>query len=381
MERDATFIIAGAGIGGLATALALQNAGLSYRIYERDPTFESRRQGYSLTIQENGFRALEDLGVGEIVQEKGADSMISGTSTYNSAGELILSKVKRSAERFHNFAVARQYLRACLLNALKSDTIQWNKDIIRYDSAPNDSKQVRVHFADGSSAVGRALIGCDGVRSAIRRQMLGDHLNYLGVWAINGIAPHGKNPCIVNQTVQMLDGRSRLFIKPYSMDQSMWQLTFPMRVDEVIGDSMALLNRAKEAIREWHEPITRLIHDTAVEDIRAGPIFDREPLEAIEKDVACVTMLGDAVHPMSPFKGQGANQALMDAVSVVEYLMKHVDEDGGIEKAFVEFETEMLRRSQRCVLRSRSAVEFLHSDDALLTEKMSQFVGGKIRSK
>jgi hypothetical protein len=215
--------------------------------------------------------------------------------------------------------------------------------------------------------------------------MLGDDLNYLGVWAINGISPHYDNQLLLNQTVQTIDGKSRLFVKPFSVDKCMWQLTFKVSRDDEIyhqlgqNDMEGLLDRAKYVTRDWHEPIPKLISDTQPCDVRAGPIFDRDPLDKINKDVACVTMLGDAVHPMSPFKGQGANQALIDAVNLVEYLVKHRGEDTGVENAFFEFETEMLNRSRRYILGSRLAVKFLHTENALLNENMSQFVSGKLR--
>ncbi|CAF4208350.1 unnamed protein product, partial [Adineta steineri] len=286
--------------------------------------------------------------------------------------------------RFNNFAVARQSLRACLLNELNPDVIHWNKEIIRYESIPENSKYIRIIFSDNTSIIARASIGCDGVRSFIRKQMLGDDLNYLGVWAINGISPHQTNSLILNQTVQMLDGKSRLFIKPYSLDKCMWRLTFKVSKDDEIYDQLVqkdfqgLLNKAKFATKDWYEPITKLIDDTPTNDIRAGPIYDRDPLENIKKDMKCVTLLGDAVHPMSPFKGQGANQALMDAVSLVKYILKYGED---IEKAFIEFETEMLNRSRSYILRSRFAVEFLHTDNALLTENMIEFVHGKLALK
>jgi 2-polyprenyl-6-methoxyphenol hydroxylase-like FAD-dependent oxidoreductase len=389
METSDIFIIVGGGIGGLASALALQKNGFSSEIYERDLNFESRRQGYSLTIQKNGFAALEKLGMGEHVQKMGAESIIFGTYTYNNFGELIFSKPKTHNNRHHfsNFAVPRQSLRACLINELKKDTIHWNKEITRYEAIPDDPNHVRILFSDNTSTLGRAIIGCDGVRSSIRKQMLGDDLNYLGVWAINGISPHHENPFLRNQTIQMIDGKSRLFIKPYSVDKCMWQLTFKVpRNDEIYHqlyqtDLEGLLNQAKYVTNNWHESIATLMNDTPACEVRAGPIYDRDPLEMIEKDMACVTMLGDAVHPMSPFKGQGANQALIDAVSLVKCLVEHKGEDGGVEKAFTEFETEMLHRSRNYILRSRFAVEFLHTEKALLSENMSQFVNGKLVSE
>jgi 2-polyprenyl-6-methoxyphenol hydroxylase-like FAD-dependent oxidoreductase len=386
MQTSDIFIIVGGGIGGLALAVALQKRGFSSQIYERDLDFNSRRQGYSLTIQKNGFKALEKLGVAENVRKMGDDSVIAGTSTYNSLGGIILSKSKRrkNNDQFNNFAVSRQYLRACLINELAADTIHWNKEIIRYEAIPGDPHHVQIVFSDNTSIVGRALIGCDGVRSSIRRQMLGDDMNYLGVWAINGISPHHNNQFLINQTVQMIDGKSRLFVKPFSIDKCMWQFTFKVSQDDDLyrqlsqDDNDGLLNRMKDSTRDWHEPIPKLINDTQSCDVRAGPIFDREPLDTISKDMECVTMLGDAVHPMSPFKGQGANQALMDAVSLVEYLVKHRGEDNEVENAFFEFETEMLKRTRRYILWSRSAVKFLHTENALLPDNMSLFASNKL---
>jgi salicylate hydroxylase len=89
-------------------------------------------------------------------------------------------------------------------------------------------------------------------------------------------------------------------------------------------------------------------------------------------------MLGDAAHPMSPFKGQGANQALVDAVSLVRHLVNYRSEDTGVEKAFAEFEKEMLNRSKRYILGSRFAVRFLHTQNALLTDSMIKFMNGKL---
>ena len=373
MQMFDGFIIAGGGIGGLATALALQKNGFSCRIYERDLHFNSRRQGYSLTVQKNGFEALQDLGVGDKVRSIGNESRIVGISTYDHFGQILSSKQKSSASnnRYMNFAIPRQRLREVLMNALADDTIQWNNAVLRYESIANDPHHVRIFLSDGTSIVSRALIGCDGVHSSIRKQMLADDLHYLGVWAINGIASHHNHERLANQTVQILDGQARLFIKPFDGEKSMWQLTFKVSSDDELyrqldpHDPEGLLNRVKLITKNWQEPIPTLINDTPVSDIRAGPVFDRDPLERITKDVPCVTMLGDAVHPMSPFKGQGANQALTDAVNLVKCLIKHGIRENGMADALTEFETEMLQRSRKYVLGSRQRVQFLHTEEAL----------------
>lgn len=382
MQNDDRFIIVGGGIGGLASALALQKSGFNVHIYERDTNLNSRRQGYSLTIQKNGFEALHKLGIADEIQQIGNDCLILGMTTYNHLGKIILSKSKRSnrTRRYRNFAVPRQSLRQCLIDKLISDTIHWNKAFVRYETILDDPTHVRVWFSDNTSVIGRALIGCDGVHSCIRKQMLEDNLNYLDVWALNGISSHNNNNQFFrNQTMQILDGKSRLFIKPYLSHQSMWQFTFRVLKDDDIyqqlsqNDSELYLNTVVTATKDWFQPIPEFISGTQLCDIRAGPLFDRDPLDTINKDIACVTMLGDAVHPMSPFKGQGANQALTDAVKLVEYLAKYRDEDKGIERAFLEFENEMLNRSKIHMLRSRTSVQFLHTENALLSENMLQF--------
>ena len=380
-EKSTTFVIVGGGIGGLAMALALQRNGFHGEIYERDLDFQSRPQGYSLTIQKNGFAALKELGIADKVRQLGADSTIVGTSTYNQFGELVFSKPKnrRNSHHFNNFAVSRQSLRECLMNELDSSTVHWSKEVVRYEATLDDPPGVRIVFSDQTCVEGCALIGCDGVRSSIRRQMLGDELNYLGVWAINGISPHHNNPFLLKRTIQTIDGQSRLFIKPFSTDRCMWQLTFKVSDGDQPSqtDLDGLLKRAKQMTEDWHEPIRQLINDTPITDVRAGPLFDRDPLETLKKDLACVTMLGDAVHPMSPFKGQGANQALVDAVALVRCLVEHKDETNAMEKAFEKFEGEMLHRTRRFILGSRQAVAFLHTGNALSSESTALFLAGK----
>jgi salicylate hydroxylase len=388
MQISGDVIIIGGGIGGLATALALHKNGISSQIYERDVDFNARQQGYSLTIQENGFEALKQLGISQNVRQAANDCVIYRTLTYNHLGDILFTNRKKlnTSGYFNNFAIPRQHLRQCLMNELSTHYINWNKKILRYEPMPDNERLVRVVFSDNTSSIGHALIGCDGVHSSVRQQMLKDKLHYLGVWAINGIARHHDHELFVNQTVQMIDGQSRVFVKPFSSAKSMWQFTFKVSPNDELYQQLhnhnqnELLDMVKCMLSKWYAPIRTLISNTQACDVRAGPIFDRDPLNFIDKDLACVTILGDAVHPMSPFKGQGANQALVDAVSLVKHLMKYKEATDGINNAFVEFETEMLNRTRRYVIRSRLALEFLHTEHALSTEHISRFISGKLPS-
>jgi len=109
----------------------------------------------------------------------------------------------------------------------------------------------------------------------------------------------------------------------------------------------------------WHEPIEELISSTALSTIRFGGVFDRDLPQPWRS--GRITIVGDAAHPMSPFKGQGANQALDDAWALARALHAHAN----IVEAFAAYERDMIVRVRPKVLASRTAVYFLHSPKAL----------------
>jgi len=145
------------------------------------------------------------------------------------------------------------------------------------------------------------------------------------------------------------------------------------------GEAKALSAQGPKSLKEeacrrtqWHDPIPQILAATLESQVSGYPVYDRELLdkELLEKN-GQITLIGDAAHPMSPFKGQGANQALLDALSLARRITKECRplsnwREAGIRKSVLtEFESEMLERSAIKVKHSAEAAQFLHSEIVL----------------
>jgi 2-polyprenyl-6-methoxyphenol hydroxylase-like FAD-dependent oxidoreductase len=162
---------------------------------------------------------------------------------------------------------------------------------------------------------------------------------------------------------------------PFTADSVMWQLSYPISENEAKALNLLGTKALKEEACKrtaWHAPIPELIAATLEAQISGYPVYDRDLLHGDSmKNAGPVTLIGDAAHPMSPFKGQGANQALLDALALARALFQgcsrlHPWQNLGIrERVLTEFETEMLARCASKVKGSEEAAQFLHSDSVL----------------
>ena len=148
----------------------LKDFHIEHAIFERDVSFDSRAQGYALTIQENGFESLRKLGLEKKVREK-AQCIISANFTFSmiKGGELkYMSGVKKKNTRRMNTPLPRQELRRIFLDEyLEHDgKIYWNKDLKHFREHDGI---VTVEFEDGEERDFDILLGCDGLMSAVRR--------------------------------------------------------------------------------------------------------------------------------------------------------------------------------------------------------------------
>lgn len=379
--------IIGAGIGGVALAVACLHRGIPFTLYERDSYFDARAQGYGLTLQQ-ASNAIKGLGLFSLKDGCYSTRHVVHTTDGKEIVEWGLRthlNIKESPKR-KNMHIPRQSLRLALLEQLDDhDAVQWGHRLVCFNQC--EDKGVELSFqVNGEMKHAKAdlVVGADGIRSVVRSLLIGEDiapLRYLGYMVILGIcsldALKGlESPLLDSVTVfQTVNGHERIYVMPFSLDSVMWQLSFPIPEEE----AKALSARGAQALKEeacrralWHKPVPQILSATLAAQVSGYPVYDRELLKPklLEK-AGAVTLIGDAAHPMSPFKGQGANQALLDALALARNIsiacspLSKWRETGLREIVLTEFEEEMLGRSASKVRDSAEAVEFLHSQDVL----------------
>ena len=386
-------VVAGGGIGGAAVAVALQRRGFDVLVLEADRSFDARKQGYGLTIQRQD--AMQAMGI-NLTQD---DAPSTSHYTFSADGQILgffgeafgASRTRRESTNSGRFIhIPRQVLRSRMLDELQPGTVRWNarlKSFSCWDGASTGRREpggVTVTLMDGTTLDAALLVGSDGIFSSVRRQLHlpGDRLHYVGLVVVLGIMD-GETPKLTERRIfETVDGTTRIYAMPFTTCSTMWQLSFPYPEDAVLAlvkDTAALKVEILRRCGEWHAPIPDLLRSTPLHGMSGYPVYDREPLnprilrpEAKEGAVLTpqrrVTLIGDAAHPMTPFKAQGANQALSDAVLFADCLANGIARHGvstGMDIALPLFEQTMLQRAAKVVTGSREKAKELHSALAL----------------
>ena len=380
-------VIVGGGIGGFAVGIGLLQYGfLDVIVYERDTGMDSRRQGYGLTILQ-GISALNRLHVLEQVQS--LDTPSRSHYIFDKSGNLIgffgtafwpEQDNQPKSRKKHNLHIERQELRRILmeryisLHPRGSEGILWSHRLAHIDarartvSFANDLTVLDVDF----------VIGADGINGLVRSfkydPLVDKSLNYLGILVVLGITGCIDHFLTRDRVFQTMDGCFRLFAMPFSkyrIDQSiMWQLSFPASLTEATQlsrDPLALKQMLIEKCADWHPPIPEMIEKTELHLLMGIPAFDRDLMEKSESSSigTQIALVGDAAHPISPFKGQGANQALLDGMELAEIIARGSTH---LASAINDHEDRMLKRVYTKVMQSRERVTSFHTPEALSVE-------------
>jgi 2-polyprenyl-6-methoxyphenol hydroxylase-like FAD-dependent oxidoreductase len=353
MKVPVKVIVVGGGIGGLTAAIALRRAGLDVVVFERAAEFQEI--GAGLLLAANAQKSLGKLGLAEAVARLGTPASAGEIRSWR--GEVLASIPAQEIERrvgVPSAAVHRADLQALLLRELGEGPLHLDSEVEGFEQ---DEAGVRGHLAGGSEERADLLVGADGLHSRIRDKLFGpEELRYAGYTAWRAVAKPEQELLPWGTGFESWGRGVRFGCAHIGKGRVYWFATRNAAVGEKDGPPRSPTG-ARTALlrlfREWHHPVRELIEATDEEVIRRDDLYDREPLSA-RWGVGGVTLLGDAAHPMTPNLGQGACQAIEDAV-VLARCLREVDEAAseGVADALRRYEGLRAARTARIVRRSR----------------------------
>lgn len=397
-KKSLRVMIIGAGTGGLCLAHGLKRAGISVRVFERDRTRRDGLYGYRVGISPAGSYAMKkclppelfDLFVATCARTPRYFNMLT-----EQMSELVSVDVTGTGDPVNSEkSVSRMTLRQVLLTGLE-DIVEFDKKFESY--AYNTNGTVTAFFEDGSSATADVMVGADGAGSRVRKQRLPNaKMEETGILSVGGkvamteesrsllsekvfqgisliMAPKGygailhvmefkwdregvkasvggNDAALISQWPGMLYDNTRDYIM-----WGVWGARQRLPQDPMKLTQSQQLAMAKEMVKGWHLNLRRLVDLTDPSTVLSVNIRTSVPPEPWSS--SCVTLLGDAIHTMTPGRGVGANTALRDAELLCRKLIEVRDGKTELIAALHAYEAEMLEYSKDAVIDSRKQMD------------------------
>ena len=359
--------IVGAGIGGLAAALALTRRGLDVEVYEQ--AHELREFGAGVQVSANGTRVLQALGLKDALEQVQVLPAGKVVRLWDTGQSWKLFDVgMESVERYGSpyITIHRGDLHTVIAQALKRqkpDAIHLGRKLVRLSQ---NADGVQLEFEAGAPARAGLVIGADGVHSAVRANLIGDaRPQFCGIVAWRGVVPVESLPASIAMTV------STQWVGPGGH-----AVHYPLRAGTLLNfvglrerddwtvEGWNVRGTTEEFARDfagWHDDAHAIINK--IDTPYKWALALRPPLPAWT--VGRCTLLGDACHPMVPFLAQGAVMAIEDGMILARCLEKYAPD---YQAAFAHYEAARRERANKVVAASAAMIPRLHSADLATAE-------------
>lgn len=351
-------LVAGGGIGGIAAALALVRRGFAVKVLEQSP--QLGEIGAGIQLGPNAFAAFDALGVGEAARARAVytDYMVMHDALDETrVGHIPTGEAFRT--RFGNpYAVIHRadVHQSLLEGARRSDRIEV-ATATRVQRVEQDGTGVTVVDEKGGRHRGLGLIGADGVKSAVRRQYVGDEARVSGHVVYRAVVDRADFPVDLQWNAASIWVGPNCHLVHYPLrggEQYNVVVTFHSREQEEWG----VREGSRDEVQSYFEGICAKARQLIElpKDWKRWATADREPIG--QWTWGRVTLLGDAAHATLQYLAQGACMALEDAVTLGEALRRH---DNDFAKAFALYERSRVARTARIVLSAREMGRIFHA--------------------
>jgi 2-polyprenyl-6-methoxyphenol hydroxylase-like FAD-dependent oxidoreductase len=327
--------IIGGGIGGLSAGIALQRLGFQVKIYEKRPDHSTK--GAGIVLGANALKSLVYLGVGEKIQQAGYGLNECHILSENGKNLTLLHYKDSTIQNYT--MILRSQLSSILTETLKPKTIVYGKklvDLVQHHDG------IDLYFEDGTHTQTEYLIGADGIFSTVRKKFLPyKQLRFAGYTCWRGVVENCPDH-IPKRFTETWGPKGRVGIVPLKDHKMFWYALKNCQQDDPELKKWTIKDIIYNFM-DYHDPIPQLLERTKENHMIHHDIYDLDPI--FQYVFGRVVLLGDAAHATTPNMGQGAGQAIEDAL----YLSLCLKDSNHIESAFMEYEKQRLQRTRKVV--------------------------------
>lgn len=353
-------LIAGGGIGGLTTAIALRHQGVDVLVLEQAK--ELSEIGAGIQIAANAAIVLRELGLETAIRSVGLKPQSYDYRDLRSGKMLYQAPLGDEAARRYG---------APMYNIHRADLVQILSDAVPAESkrlgarcvaVSQDARGVEAKLANGETVRGDLLVGCDGIHSVVRQHLRGqEQKHFANILMWRSLIPaerlEGLN---LEERGNYWFGPGRTLITYWVRPKNLYSILASVPAQEVTRESWDESGDISEMLRSFEdaEPRARKMLEQCQSAFITG-MYYRDPIDSWSS--GRITLLGDAAHPMVPFLAAGAGQSIEDAWTLARVLSRRQDDVPG---ALKEYEQRRLPRTTRIQAGARAVVKLMHETEA-----------------
>lgn len=335
-------IVVGGGIGGLCTAILLKNKGFTVRIYEAASSIKST--GAGIGIGSNALKALETSGIHDQLVEQGnpLEKQVFIDEQDQKLMELNFSLIKKQFGT-NNISIHRGDLLSVLCKSISPQMINYNKRCMNFTQT---NEKIEIIFEDGSKDTADLVIAADGIHSVFRQNLVpGSFPRYAGYTCWRGVVDN-KGRIDTRTSFEIMGNTGRFGVVPLKNDQVYWFACINAQRKDPAYQNLKSTDVAN-MFREFPRHAAGFISETPTDQILHHDILDIKPLKSFT--FGRVVLLGDAAHATTPNMGQGAGQAIEDAIILTNALTQSPTP----KEAFHTYNKSRIERTTKIINMSR----------------------------